>query len=200
MNLDNLRRAITQRPRREDSRNRTAAVLIPILVDDDGTASIILTRRADTLSTHRGEVAFPGGGVEPEDADLVATALREAQEEVNIHPNGVDVLGMLDDMPTITNRMMVTPVVGVLSEPPQLVADPIEVARIFTIPINALINPEGWVIKHHEHSGRDWPVYYFDWDGETLWGLSAYITLQLLSLLPTGGPFELPPPYDRRLG
>ena len=112
---------------------------------------------------------------------MTATALREAQEEVNIDPGHVEVLGLLDDMPTVTNRVMVTPVVGLLTQEPELVADPTEVARIFTIPIRALMNSNGWETRYHRHNDREWPIYYFQWDGETLWGLSAYITLQFLS-------------------
>ena len=197
MDLFHLRQRLVQRVRREDHRPRRAAVLVPILALGSTDPSLILTRRAETLSSHRGEVAFPGGGVEEQDSDIVSTALREAQEEVNISPSKVEVLGLLDDLPTVTNRVMVTPVVGVLTERPDFMAEPAEVARIFTIPLDALANPNGWVTRHHEHDGRSWPVYYFEWAGETLWGLSAYITLQLLSLTEWGSPIEVPPPYNR---
>ena len=88
-----------------------------------------------------------------------------------------------------------TPVVGVIDQLPELVPEPAEVARIFTIPVAELEKPAGWRVRPWSNRGQDFPVYYFDWDGETLWGLSAYITIQLMSLNPGGGPFELPPPY-----
>ena len=116
-------------------------------------------------------------------------------EEVSLPPDCVDVLGQLDDFPTLGDRTIVTPIVGVIDTLPELVAEPAEVARIFTIPISELEQKEGWVVRSHSNRGADFPVFYFDWDGETLWGLSAYITLQLLSLNDGGGPFDLPPPY-----
>ena len=128
----------------------------------------------------------------------MATALRESAEEVGLPASAVEILGQLDDFPTVTGDMVVTPIVGWISQLPNLVAAEDEVARIFTIPISALMEPDRWVTKHWEKEGRMFPVYYFDWDGETLWGLSAYITLQLLALLPEGPPLVLPKPYAER--
>ena len=119
-------------------------------------------------------------------------------EEVSLPADAVEILGRLDDFPTVTGDMVVTPIVGWITELPELVAAPDEVARIFSIPISALMERDRWVIKEWERNGTMFPVYYFDWDGETLWGLSAYITLQLLALLPEGPPLTLPKPYAER--
>ena len=197
MDRDSLEAALTRRHRRSDKRGQYAAVLVPI-IDDGGPLRILLTRRTEQLPTHKGQVAFPGGRVEAEDTGPIDTALRETHEEIGMASEYVDVLGRLDDFPTVTDEMMVTPVVGWITEVPALVASPDEVARIFTIPVTALMDGDRWITRHWERGGKEYPVYYFDWDGETLWGLSAYITLQLLALLPEGAPIDLPAPYNRK--
>ena len=177
-------------PRRIE-RPGAAAVLVPIVEAGDGL-ELLLTRRTETVGSHQGQVAFPGGGVEPGDADLEATALREAEEEVGLPRDRVEVLGRLDAFPTVTDRVAVTPVVGWIRALPSLTPQVEEVARIFSIPFARLREGSGWRSREVEHEGRRYPLYFFDWDGEVLWGLSAYITLSLLDLLPEGAPFELP--------
>lgn len=174
---------------------RHAGVLVPILLEADGPA-LLLTRRTETVGTHRGQVAFPGGRVDPEDADLIETALREADEEVGLARDEVRVLGMLDDV-IARGSTIVSPTVAWLPGRPTLAANPAEVARIFTIPIAALQIAEGWRTQTISWKGRSWPMYFFDYDGETLWGVSAYITLKLLGFLPGGAPFT-PPDADPR--
>ena len=161
---------------------RQAAVLVPLVVTGD-SIDLLLTRRTEHLSSHRGQVAFPGGGVEPEDESLIHTALREAQEEVSLMPEFVDVIGLLDDLPTVTEDTIVTPVVGVVQDTSTLKAEPNEVARIFSIPLTYLIEPTHWRSETHIHRNRSYPLYFLDYDGETLWGLSAYITRQLLDFI-----------------
>ncbi len=191
-NLTALKSRLAGRPRRAMARPAAAAVLVPV-VDDGGPRRLILTRRTEHLPTHAGQVAFPGGGIDPGDQGPVDAALREAREEIGLPPSRVEVLGLLDDFPTVTDRVVVTPVVGRLVEVPKLVPEPGEVARIFSIPVADLLDPSGWRTQDFERGGRTWPVYFFDYDGETLWGLSAYIVLHLLDLLPEGAPFALPP-------
>ena len=173
---------LQQRNRLVRTAQRRAAILVPIVRTDDGF-ELILTRRTESLSTHRGQVAFPGGGQDPTDADLVATALREAHEEVGLIPSLVDVVGLLDDIPTVTEETIVTPVVGFLKSMPDLVANPAEVARIFTIPSDVLMETDNWRIERTTHRGRTYPLYFLDHSDETLWGLSAYVTRQLLACM-----------------
>lgn len=192
-----LQRRLAERQRHTWPAKRRAGILVPI-VDDGGPLRMVLTRRAETLRSHTGHVAFPGGGAEPGDADIVETALREAEEEIGLPRERVEVLGRLDDIPTVTGRQIVTPVVGRVRSLPALVPQPSEVARIFEVPFEALRVVGDWDVKPHQGPhGRTWPVYYFDYDGEMLWGLSAYVTLQLMALMPGGAPHTLPEPFNR---
>ena len=181
--LQSYQRRILNRPQR-------AAVLMPIIEDEQG-ARILLTRRSSHLGSHAGEVSFPGGKVEDADQNLIATALRETYEEINVKHQDIEVLGVLDDMMPKKQSMAVTPVVGVIHNMNMLQANPQEVDRIFTIPIDTLIQSHRWRCKYHTWGNQSWPIYYFDYDGELLWGLSAYMTLIMLRLSRYGSPMDL---------
>jgi 8-oxo-dGTP pyrophosphatase MutT (NUDIX family) len=163
---------------------KPAAVLIPLL-REDAAWHILLTRRRDDLPEHSGQVAFPGGRADPGDTSPENTALREAWEEIGLHPDDVHILGRLGLYRTITNYL-VTPVVGVISWPYALQLEIREVSRAFTIPLEWLVDP-----SHHEERLRPLPkpnppvkVIYFDkFDGELLWGASARLTLALIRAL-----------------
>ena len=122
---------------------RVAAVLVPLVVRDEGL-TVMLTQRADHLNDHAGQVSFPGGRHEPFDANATATALREAQEEVGLDPQRVEVLGSLPDYLTGTG-FRVTPVVGLVHPPFTVEADSFEVAEVFEVPLRFLMDP-----THHE--------------------------------------------------
>ncbi|MBU6487776.1 MAG: CoA pyrophosphatase [Burkholderiales bacterium] len=122
---------------------RAAAVLVPLIAREAGL-SVLLTQRADHLSDHAGQISFPGGRREPFDQDAVATALREAQEEVALAPERVEVLGALPDYLTGTG-FRVTPIVGLVHPPFSVRADTLEVADIFEVPLPFLMDP-----AHHE--------------------------------------------------
>ena len=191
--IPSLRERLRHRPRRALARPRRAAVLVPI-VDDGGPLRLLLTRRTEDLPTHAGQVAFPGGLVEPGEDEPAGTALREAEEEIDLPKGEVEVLGLLDDFPTRTDTVAVTPVVGVLRHLPQLRALAAEVARIFDIPIHDLVRADRWSWREAARGdGRLW-IYYFLHEGETLWGLSARIVLHLLEVSDLGSPVPLRPP------
>ncbi len=121
-----------------------ASVLIPLVVRDEPT--LLLTRRTDHLTDHPGQISFPGGRAEAEDADAVATALREAHEEIGLAPANVEVLGTLPTYTTVT-AFIVTPVVGLLQPGFTLLPDPFEVAEVFEVPLSFIMNPA----HHHRH-------------------------------------------------
>ena len=191
-----LASSLARRHRTVGFRNRRAAVLLPLMGPDDDL-SLLLTRRSQEMSSHRGQVAFPGGHVDASDGTLENTALREANEEVGLPPSAVCVLGMLDDLPTINNKTMVTPVVGRVGgiSFDELRPSSAEVDRIFTVPVNRLMEPTAWEERQETWRGGQMRAFYFEHSGETLWGMSAYFTLMLMtSLAPELGvkpPFTL---------
>jgi 8-oxo-dGTP pyrophosphatase MutT (NUDIX family) len=163
---------------------RPAAVLIPFL-QKDSKWHILFTRRTDTLPEHSGQVAFPGGRKDPQDSSPKATALREAYEEINLKPVDVRILGYLQKIPTITNYC-VTPVVGLISWPYNFSLRKEEVSKIFTIPLEWLSDPDNHTIQERALPRPHAPipvVFFREYDGELLWGVSARITLNLLRTL-----------------
>ena len=173
-----------------------AAVLVPLLKAPYGLEGklawhLLLTRRSDRLSEHRGQVAFPGGRCDPSDISPEATALREAYEEIGLDPTQVKVLGQLTNMWTITNYS-ITPVVAVITWPFQIRLAVHEVSRVFTIPLAWLADPSHLEIRQRtipspyslRIKSENHPVMYFQpYDGEILWGVSAEITNNLIRIL-----------------
>jgi 8-oxo-dGTP pyrophosphatase MutT (NUDIX family) len=160
-----------------------AAVLVPLL-DVEGAPQLLFTRRSQRLPHHRGQVAFPGGRHHPElDADLRATALREAQEEVGVDPARVRLLGALDDIETVASRFRVTPFVGVVERPYAWRPCPREVDAIFTVPLSVLCAPEAARQELWDFDGHQVPVDTFPVDGHVIWGATQRITQNLLDVL-----------------
>ena len=153
-----------------------AAVLIA--VTDRARPGVILTQRTDTLSRHAGQIAFPGGRIDPTDADTVAAALREAEEEIALPPDAVDVIGHADTYRTITG-FEVTPIVGVV--PPDLPLAPAEgeVADVFEVPLDFLLDTANHVEATVEWQGRDRHYYEISWDGRRIWGATAAMIVNL---------------------
>jgi 8-oxo-dGTP pyrophosphatase MutT (NUDIX family) len=129
-------------------------------------------------------VSFPGGAYEPCDATIIDTALRETEEEIGIRKQDVRILGSLDPFPTITNYL-VTPVIGVIKWPYPFRLAETEVARIFSIPVTWLCNPQNFEERWMQlRDGREGNViFYRDYDGETVWGITGGITVNLMRVL-----------------
>ncbi len=163
---------------------RCAAVLIPLL-RSKGEWQVLFIRRTDTVQEHKGQVAFPGGGCEPQDKNQEETALREAQEEIGLQPQDVRILGRLPEFVTITNYS-IAPFVGIFPWPYPLVMEPQEVDRIFTIPLGWLADPAHREVRSFVRNGqvhRDGVIYFQPYDGELLWGASARMMVDLLHTL-----------------
>ena len=185
LNARTLLEPIDEMPGQTALEPRAAAVLVP-LFRLEGRWRLLLIRRAEhPHDLHSGQVSFPGGRVEPEDADVAATALREAQEEIALPAEQVKLVGRLRGLRTVSNYL-VQPVVGCIRWPQPLRAEPDEVARIFSIPLDWLAAPsryrvEIWPGPTHPQARR--VVFFDEHDGELLWGISARITLDLLGSL-----------------
>ncbi|MDA8357066.1 MAG: CoA pyrophosphatase [Actinomycetota bacterium] len=171
------------------SSGRSAAVLVA-LFDDAGGARVLLTRRSRTLRHHRGEVSFPGGRIEPGETPLEA-ARREAQEEIGLDPELVRPAGGLARVRTFSSGSLIVPVVGSLDRRPRLVANPGEVARVFDVGLAELMaegvfHEERWPprgpLGDRVSGGRPFPVWFFEVDGETIWGATARILVDLLEV------------------
>jgi 8-oxo-dGTP pyrophosphatase MutT (NUDIX family) len=153
-----------------------AAVLVP--VTDRAEPGVILTRRTDTLRRHAGQIAFPGGRIDPGDADAAAAALREAEEEIGLPRTCVAVIGPADRYRTITG-FEVIPIVGVVPPDLPLVPHEAEVAEVFEVPLAFLLDSANHVEASVEWQGRDRHYYEIDWDGRRIWGATAAMIVNL---------------------
>ena len=168
---------------------RPAGVLVLLYPDADGLARVVLTERATRDGHHSGEVSFPGGSAEPGDADITATALREAAEEVALDVDAAEVrvVGLLDRFWIPVSDFDVTPVVAVAPSRPFLIASPDEVARIVEPHVERFL--PGAPVQVVERTIRDWPLRYgaYDLDGLSVWGATARILSQLGAILEPVG-------------
>lgn len=174
-----LRRADTVAPPAPGTERKAAAVLVP-LIQRDGGLHVLYTRRSDRLSSHRGQVAFPGGRFDHRDPDLVAAALRETHEEVGIPPHRVEVLGSFAGRRTHSTEIFVTPFVGMVRGAPELRPDPKEVAEIFDVPLEALSDPTYRGYHQHANNGHTARHPAILYAGQVIWGLTYYLTMTFL--------------------
>jgi 8-oxo-dGTP pyrophosphatase MutT (NUDIX family) len=215
--LDRVRAAVAERPveLRDEGEEATAeairafsggevsgrpAAVLVALFEEAGETRVILTVRSSRLRSHTGEVAFPGGRLDPGES-VEDAARREADEEIGLDPTAVEIIGRLNTMPTVSSHTLMTPVVAVLADRPSLVAEPDEVARIFDVGLAELLADgvfaeEWWAVPGRP--GRDgddgggFPVWFFHAGGETIWGATARVLVELLCLT-----LELPVPHPR---
>jgi 8-oxo-dGTP pyrophosphatase MutT (NUDIX family) len=166
----------------EDNRLKRAAVLIPVF-KKEGEYHLLVTRRTDRVEHHKGQISFPGGRRDPEDADLLATALREAEEEIGIRKEDVRILGELDDICTVSD-FCVAPFVGLIPYPYPFRPNPHEIEEMIEVPLSVLLDPARARREFREHGGLTWPVYFYEHGRHTIWGATASILKQLLDLLP----------------
>ena len=157
---------------------REAAVVVP-LTFQQGTPGVLFTRRPETMRRHGGQISFPGGVRDAEDATPLHAALRELEEEVGIPNDRVQVLGMLDEIPTITD-FRVTPFVGRLLPGTVLEPNPTEIAEVLDVPLWALLEPSRQRVERHLVRGAERDIYFFEYAGHTIWGATARILRNLL--------------------
>ncbi len=182
--IEEVERLLAARPvrRRTPAEGQeTAAVLVPLYVQD-GSLWVMLTRRAEALPNHGGQLAFPGGTREAGDEDEVATALREAGEELGIDPASVLVLGQLDDVVTVTG-FVVSPVVGALPYPLALKPSEREVEAVVPVPFAYLANPEAVETEELLVAGERVASPVFHYRGLRIWGATARVVADLVERL-----------------
>ena len=164
-----------------DVANTAAAVLIPVVMHAQGL-TVLFTQRTDDLRSHAGQVSFPGGRAESGDASAEVTALREAEEEVGLAPERIEVIGRLPDYRTRTGYR-VTPVIGLVTPPLELRPDPREVAEVFEVPLSFLLDPRNQQRRTREYQGREVGFYVFEYGARTIWGATAGMLVNLYRML-----------------
>ena len=166
---------------------RSSAVLVAIADGPEG-AAVLLTRRSETLRSHRGEISFPGGRLDSGET-FEAAALREAHEEVSLQPSVVRLTGRLDPISTMVSRSFIVPVVGTVDAETPLWPAADEVDRILWVPLAELTRTDTFREEFWEVNGERRPIFFFELDDETIWGATARILHQLLRVaLGIDGP------------
>jgi 8-oxo-dGTP pyrophosphatase MutT (NUDIX family) len=162
---------------------RKASVLIPLILDQDEW-QLLYIRRTEYVHDHKGQVSFPGGAAENEDQTEVSAALRETWEEIGVDPKNVTILGQMAKYPTVSGYL-VTPVLGLIPWPYSISLEPLEVFRLFSVPLRWLADPD-----HHQEKpfirqdGKEEKIIYFNsYENEIIWGITARITLDFISML-----------------
>ena len=162
-----------------------AAVLVPLV--ERGGPHVIFAKRTDRVGTHRGQISFPGGTIDPADPSPLDAALRESEEEVGLPRAAVEPLGALDDTETFATQFVITPWVGVIREPVAWRPDGEEIEKVIEVPFAALLERANFRVEHWTRDGVVRPVYFYDYGGEVIWGATARIVKHYLDLV-TGAP------------
>ena len=156
---------------------KQAGVLVALVARPEGP-TILLTQRTHHLKQHAGQIAFPGGGREPDDADILETALRETEEEVGLDRRHVEVLGRLEVYET-TSAYAVTPVIGWVEPPLDLTVDPFEVEEAFEVPLAFVLDPANHKRETMFRDGLQRHYYVLPWQGYHIWGATAGMLVNL---------------------
>ena len=172
-------------PRSPGNDARIAAVLILLYPYNDSIYTVFMQRH-NYEGVHGGQISFPGGKKEPADKDIIETALREANEETGVDPDSISVIGNLTPLFIPVSNMLVAPVVGLTGQKPVYIEQPEEVVFLFDADINKLLDPA--IVKSMSMliRGESIDVKYFDYDGHVIWGATAMILHELLTIIREG--------------
>ena len=193
MDLETLKKrieaALAERPRRVVEQEDLIPAAVLLLLTNRGGPHVVFAKRTEDVSHHKGQFSFPGGIVETWDGSHLETALREAQEDIGLPPSAVEILGTLDDTETRATQFVITPFVGLIRDPVSYTPDGREIERVLEVPLEALLDPANFRVEMWERNGEVRPVYFYEYDGETIWGATARILKQFLDLVfPEGAP------------
>jgi 8-oxo-dGTP pyrophosphatase MutT (NUDIX family) len=158
-----------------------AAVLVPIV--DRGEPFLVLAKRTEHVGTHRGQISFPGGRLDPADRGLLEAALRESEEEIGLPRAAVEPLGALDDTETVATQFVITPFVALVRAPVAWQPDGREIEKVVEVPLAALRDHASLRVEYRERAGALHEVLFWDYQGETIWGATARILKHYLDLL-----------------
>ena len=159
-----------------------SAVLVP-LFEEEGQAWVLLTRRSQHLRAHKGEVAFPGGR-QDDGESLMDAALREAQEEIALDTKVVEIVGELNHLATVSSNSSIVPYVGILpNRPVKLVPSPDEVEAVLMVPLDELVQDDVFHTEIWDWQGGERPIHFFDLYGDTIWGATGRMLVNLLTLV-----------------
>jgi len=158
-----------------------AAVLVPLVERPDGITTM-LTQRTNHLAHHPGQISFPGGHVDPGDGTPEETALRETEEEVGVHRRHIEIIGRLDEY-RVRTGFSVTPVVGLLTPPFEVTPEAYEVAEVFEVPLDFLMNPDNHERHSRDYKGNTRKFYAMPYDDYYIWGATAGMLVNLYDVL-----------------
>jgi 8-oxo-dGTP pyrophosphatase MutT (NUDIX family) len=181
--IDQIRKKISSRQRRviEHPPFSHAAVLVP-LFQKDKDCHLLFTKRSEEVKYHKGEISFPGGMVDEEDKELINTALREADEEIGLKERDVQIIGVLDDIVTIT-EFIVTPIVGLFPYPYPFKVSEVEIAELIEVPLASLLEEDCFSEREIFRGGQKEVVYAYQYGKHIIWGATARILNQFLDLI-----------------
>jgi 8-oxo-dGTP pyrophosphatase MutT (NUDIX family) len=170
------------------------AAVLGLLFEEAGETRLVFTRRSTSLRAHRGEISFPGGRIDSGE-DPPAAALREAYEEVGLDPATVTTMGWIHPVMTMVSASVIMPILGTVAARPQLVASPAEVERVFDVALADLADPDVFHEERWSIPGRTIPgspdnsfaVWFFEVEGEMIWGATARMVQELLSVVLSPG-------------
>lgn len=190
---DRARRALAEyRPLELDPRSRRMAGVLLLLHHREGEDHLVFQQRTDRVRHHKGEISFPGGAHDPEDRDLLETALRETHEEIGVGPELVEVYGQLDDTETRGSGYLIRPFVGAAPTGLELTFTEAEreVRELFHVPVSHLLSEESHTWKVVDQEGLAAPTAAYGWEDHVIWGATARMLTQFLALV--GGTREVP--------
>jgi 8-oxo-dGTP pyrophosphatase MutT (NUDIX family) len=181
--INQIRELLSSRKRRviEHPPFSHAAVLVPLFRKGED-CHLLFTKRSDQVKYHKGEISFPGGGVDEEDSELERTALREAFEEIGLKEEDVQIIGVLDDIVT-TTEFIVTPIVGLFPYPYPFKVSEVEIAELIEVPLASLLDEDCFSEREIFRGDRKEVVYAYQYGNHVIWGATARILKQFLDLI-----------------